>query len=93
MEPGSPGDRGESRRGERRGESRRRAVLRTEYGWRLLQAMRVWTKWTTSGRIGDRKTPGSAAEDAATAASPSALRAQTEQQEATGAQNWALRRR
>ena len=35
------------------------AYLLTEYGWRLFFARPVWTMWTTSGRIGAWKTPGS----------------------------------
>ena len=37
----------------------------------MFMAMREWTKWTTSGRMGARKTPGSGAEDAGDAVSPS----------------------
>merc|ERR1719502_2621376 len=47
------------------------AYLLTQYGWRLFRATRVCTKWTTSGRIGDRNTPGSAADDVGASASPS----------------------
>merc|ERR1719502_65557 len=47
------------------------AYLLTLYGWRLLSDMFEWTKWTTSGRMGARKTEGRGEEPAAAAVSPS----------------------
>eukprot|EP00966_Prymnesium_polylepis_P256806 5932102-Prymnesium_polylepis.1 len=48
------------------------AYLLTQYAWRLFFAMFEWTKWTTSGRIGARKTSGIGSDLIASEASPSA---------------------